>query len=596
MAQLLLEDPLQGTRKVQLVSQPATNAPSPSVSYRYRSQSDNWSRSPATGYDRAHENSHHRSQTANWRHKTRLPSFRWFSPKKDTPRHASAGDARQSNSRFPSFNSHNVDSYDAAPTDTAPGAGRKDFTSHFPNLSREAYHNLLLLRLPSVYFNRVASVFEDLDINMSELVGMSFDGMIPATPREGEPRNPASANLKVTWEDLIDSLLREWKTLNIISALLLSAILTLLQIDGAASDPITRNCSLIALVCALMSLLYGCLYIIRFAPMRKTYTALKWAQMAEQTKTLGWWDIWVLLAMPAVWLAWSMILFIVCIMAFSWRSGTDGLEVTSSLSAHAELALRITISFVLALGVVFFVLIMNTLRHYGRSTRKQFRMDLERSVPNMKGRGRSKHTMPDHVIDLGPPASIPDSRIPYHLATRGLTAADWVAFITDVPHVWACAVAPSDDGSRKPKHQEVIMQLLDKWNVKFFQPLSTRALLCHEYLAFPAPSPLLAIYIVDMTPVVEGVPVSVQERLASAFDMSNRRVVLPFEPGESMEHSSMAIHSTTTDGTPHISTGEEKLGSRTPTLANHSHRAGYSVPSSSSRIDQHKRPSPVPAS
>ncbi|KDR79535.1 hypothetical protein GALMADRAFT_49089, partial [Galerina marginata CBS 339.88] len=69
----------------------------------------------------------------------------------------------------------------------------------------------------------------------------------------------------------IDSLLKEWKTLNIISVLLLSAILTILQIDIAASDPLTRYSALLSMICALMSLLYGCIYIIRFGTMRKTY-------------------------------------------------------------------------------------------------------------------------------------------------------------------------------------------------------------------------------------------------------------------------------------------------------------------------------------
>ena len=58
----------------------------------------------------------------------------------------------------------------------------------------------------------------------------------------------------------------------------LSAILTTLQIDAVAAEPITRHAALMALVCAMMSLLYGCLYIIRFGTMRKTHKAAEWAQ------------------------------------------------------------------------------------------------------------------------------------------------------------------------------------------------------------------------------------------------------------------------------------------------------------------------------
>jgi len=55
------------------------------------------------------------------------------------------------------------------------------------------------------------------------------------------------------------------------------AILTILQIDSAADDPVTRYSALFSLICALVSLLFGCVYIIRFGSMRKTYKAAEWA-------------------------------------------------------------------------------------------------------------------------------------------------------------------------------------------------------------------------------------------------------------------------------------------------------------------------------
>ncbi|KAJ7302021.1 hypothetical protein DFH08DRAFT_669269, partial [Mycena albidolilacea] len=60
----------------------------------------------------------------------------------------------------------------------------------------------------------------------------------------------------------IDALPPEWRTQNVISALMLLAILTMLQIDAVAADPISRTTALISLVCALMCLLFGSLYII----------------------------------------------------------------------------------------------------------------------------------------------------------------------------------------------------------------------------------------------------------------------------------------------------------------------------------------------
>ena len=59
-----------------------------------------------------------------------------------------------------------------------------------------------------------------------------------------------------------------------------SAILTILQINSAAANPLTRYSALLSLVCAFMSLLYGCIYIIRFGSMRKTHKAAEWANVS----------------------------------------------------------------------------------------------------------------------------------------------------------------------------------------------------------------------------------------------------------------------------------------------------------------------------
>lgn len=158
-----------------------------------------------------------------------------------------------------------------------------------------------LLRLPAFYFSRVARIFEEADMTMAEIKGMAYDTLGPiAAPGSILPdwdrTIPAlNSRLKNTWESFIDSLIMEWKTQNIVSVLLLSyvpplahaasaltslfssAILTILQIQSAADDPITRYAALLSLVCAMMSLLFGCMYIIRFGSMRKAYKAAEWA-------------------------------------------------------------------------------------------------------------------------------------------------------------------------------------------------------------------------------------------------------------------------------------------------------------------------------
>jgi hypothetical protein len=114
----------------------------------------------------------------------------------------------------------------------------------------------LLLRLPSLYFSRVARIFEDAEVSRPDIQRMidvclvSTEGLNGEGAPEGHNASlnpgaalspsphmaflpfpedwnppavsPALARFKHSWEAFIDSLLREWKTLNVVSALLLS--------------------------------------------------------------------------------------------------------------------------------------------------------------------------------------------------------------------------------------------------------------------------------------------------------------------------------------------------------------------------------------
>ncbi|KAG6896832.1 hypothetical protein C0992_005787 [Termitomyces sp. T32_za158] len=123
-----------------------------------------------------------------------------------------------------------------------------------------------LLTLPSLYFSRVARIFEDAELSMPDIKRMvisspnGFEDQFPSatrilgtwkTPNYSAP-SPFNfqvvARFKTSWEQFVDSLMEEWKTLNLVSVLLLSAILTTLQLDGAVTDPYTRYFAFLALV------------------------------------------------------------------------------------------------------------------------------------------------------------------------------------------------------------------------------------------------------------------------------------------------------------------------------------------------------------
>jgi hypothetical protein len=50
----------------------------------------------------------------------------------------------------------------------------------------------------------------------------------------------------------------------------------------------------------------GALFIVRFGGMRSMFKASRWAEEAQRSCTSVWWNVWVLLALPAVWLAWCV--------------------------------------------------------------------------------------------------------------------------------------------------------------------------------------------------------------------------------------------------------------------------------------------------
>jgi hypothetical protein len=82
----------------------------------------------------------------------------------------------------------------------------------------------LMLCLPAFYFRRVSRVFEDAELSMEDLRRMAAASPSQWMRPEWDDRalpHPLRA-FKATWDEFIESVVTEWKTLNLISALLLS--------------------------------------------------------------------------------------------------------------------------------------------------------------------------------------------------------------------------------------------------------------------------------------------------------------------------------------------------------------------------------------
>jgi hypothetical protein len=91
-----------------------------------------------------------------------------------------------------------------------------------------------LLRIPSLYFSRVTRIFEDARLSLPDIQRMArakadqwnpSDDFIWQSSMQTPDQMPLPRSLlqfRSSWESFIDSLMREWKTFNIISVLLMS--------------------------------------------------------------------------------------------------------------------------------------------------------------------------------------------------------------------------------------------------------------------------------------------------------------------------------------------------------------------------------------
>ena len=101
---------------------------------------------------------------------------------------------------------------------------RERIPGHLRELLIQLYRHLLL-RLPSLYFTRVSRIFEEAQVSRPEMERMILGCARGVDfPNDWSPPtvSPALSRFKHNWENFIDQVIKEWKTLNIVSALLLS--------------------------------------------------------------------------------------------------------------------------------------------------------------------------------------------------------------------------------------------------------------------------------------------------------------------------------------------------------------------------------------
>lgn len=110
-----------------------------------------------------------------------------------------------------------VDPYDLWVTRYENHRPYSAFSNAIDMILRQVYRHVLL-RIPSMYFSRVSRVFRTARISGKDIQDMRGTGELDATPQ--------MVRFRDLWVDFIDQLIKEWKTLNVIAALLLSYVLS----------------------------------------------------------------------------------------------------------------------------------------------------------------------------------------------------------------------------------------------------------------------------------------------------------------------------------------------------------------------------------
>ncbi|KAG8995780.1 hypothetical protein FRB93_001062 [Tulasnella sp. JGI-2019a] len=239
-------------------------------------------------------------------------------------------------------------------------------TVYFVSLSVRQIYRHVLLRLPSLYFSRVWRIIFEAQVSHAELenlivqrrLGTDFPINVAWVPPVVPP---GLARFKGEWEEFIDQLVKEWKTFNVVSALLLSAILTIFQVNDTV-QPVTRTAALASLVAGLFSLVYGGVYVVRFQSMKSMVKASRWAEAAQSTTTGILWNVWVFLSLPAVALAYAIIFFCISVMSYVWTAGST--NSPGPIREDIAWVPRMVITILFAISLMYFYMVIVTFQSY----------------------------------------------------------------------------------------------------------------------------------------------------------------------------------------------------------------------------------------
>ena len=90
--------------------------------------------------------------------------------------------------------------------------------------------------------------------------------------------SPRGVTAPVSWNSGVECHLRRFTSSCFVSGFYL--------LTEASDDPVNRTAALLSLICALISLIYGCMYNVKFGVTRNMFHASRWAHIAQEHLSL----------------------------------------------------------------------------------------------------------------------------------------------------------------------------------------------------------------------------------------------------------------------------------------------------------------------
>ncbi|KAJ7450575.1 hypothetical protein FB451DRAFT_719502 [Mycena latifolia] len=163
----------------------------------------------------------------------------------------------------------------------------------------------------------------------------------------------------------------EWTQMGSVASVLFGVLFTILQISSAAYDPIVRTVLWLSIVCLFFGATYAVILLWTFGKLEMNTQGLDWIRQVTRPPNNRFWNLCIMLSMPAAWISWGAISFAFCIVTFLWRSGaTDEKDESSKPSPTQEYGPRFTATFIFILGAIYLGLIIRDVKMMGSDSSK----------------------------------------------------------------------------------------------------------------------------------------------------------------------------------------------------------------------------------